>query len=169
MTERDQPSKIDFARSILDHNISLINLADTKAGILLGINGVILALLFGVQNEMLTYLDKMVFLAAGTAFGVSGLFSFLTLIPRLNKDAETSKIYFLKIKETRADEFIRLWDSLTPNEILKDYLLNIHSIAVLQTKKYNYLQLSTIIIIIGFGFLIVALFFYLSPYEVLTK
>jgi hypothetical protein len=29
--------KIDFAKSVLEHNLSLINLADAKAGILLGI------------------------------------------------------------------------------------------------------------------------------------
>ena len=44
--------KIDFAKSVLEHNLSLINLADAKAGILLGINGVVLALLFGMEKEI---------------------------------------------------------------------------------------------------------------------
>ena len=42
--------KIDFAKSVLEHNLSL-NLADAKAGFLLGINGVVLALLFGIEKE----------------------------------------------------------------------------------------------------------------------
>jgi hypothetical protein len=47
--------KIDFAKSVLEHNLSLINLADAKAGILLGINGVVLALLFGIEIEHLQF------------------------------------------------------------------------------------------------------------------
>ena len=47
--------KINFAKSVLDHNLSLINLADAKAGILLGINGVVLALLFGIEIEHLQF------------------------------------------------------------------------------------------------------------------
>jgi hypothetical protein len=45
--------KIDFAKSVLEHNLSLINLTDAKAGILLGINGVVLALLFGIEKKHL--------------------------------------------------------------------------------------------------------------------
>jgi hypothetical protein len=47
--------KIDFAKSVLEHNLSLINLADTKAGILLGINGVVLALLFGIERNTYSF------------------------------------------------------------------------------------------------------------------
>ena len=51
--------KIDFAKSVLEHNLSLINLADAKAGILLGINGVVLALLFGIEKETPTVLSTL--------------------------------------------------------------------------------------------------------------
>jgi hypothetical protein len=46
--------KIDFAKLVLEHNLSL-KLADAKAGILLGRNGVVLALLFGMEKEYLQF------------------------------------------------------------------------------------------------------------------
>ena len=55
--------KIDFAKSVLEHDLSLINLADAKAGILLGINGVVLALLFGIEKETSTGLSTPFFLS----------------------------------------------------------------------------------------------------------
>ena len=77
--------KIDFAKSVLEHKLSLINLADTKAGILLGINGVVLALLFGIEKETPTVLSTFFFFLTAILFGVSSIFAISTLIPRLTR------------------------------------------------------------------------------------
>jgi hypothetical protein len=61
MKEDSTEDKIDFAKYILEHSSSLINLADTKAGILLGINGIMLALMFGIEKESLAYAVKIFF------------------------------------------------------------------------------------------------------------
>jgi hypothetical protein len=87
-------------------------------------------------------------------FGISSIFSIATLIPRLTQEQNKTKIYFLKIKESKREEFIQSWNTLTSDEILTDYVLNIHNLASLQTKKYRYLRSSVVITMIAIGFLI---------------
>ena len=151
--------KIDFAKSVLEHNLSLINLADTKAGILLGINGVVLALLFGIEKETPTGLSTLFFFLTAILFGVSSIFAISTLIPRLTGEQNKTKIYFLKIKEFTRKEYIQSWNGLTNDEILTDYIINIYNLASLQTEKYRDLRLSIIITMMAFGSLIVLMFF----------
>jgi hypothetical protein len=151
--------KIDFAKSVLEHDLSLINLADAKAGILLGINGVVLALLFGIEKETPTRLITLFFFLTAILFGVSSIFAISTLIPRLTREQNKTKIYFLKIKESTRKEYIQSWNGLTNDEILTDYILNIYNLASLLTEKYRDLRLSIIITMMAFGFLIAILFF----------
>jgi hypothetical protein len=151
--------KIDFAKSVLEHNLSLINLADAKAGILLGINGVVLALLFGIEKETPTGLSTLFFFLTAILFGVSSIFAISTLIPRLTREQNKTKIYFLKIKESTREEYLQSWNGLTNDEILRDYILNIYNLASLLTEKYRDLRLSIIITMMAFGFLIAILFF----------
>jgi hypothetical protein len=151
--------KIGFAKSVLEHNLSLINLADAKAGILLGINGVVLALLFGLEKGIPSVLSIIFLFLTAILFGISSIFSIATLIPRLTQEQNKTKIYFLKIKESKREEFIQSWNTLTSNEILTDYVLNIHNLASLQTKKYRYLRSSVVITMIAIGFLIALLLF----------
>ena len=87
-------------------------------------------------------------------FGISSIFSIATLIPRLTQEQNKTRIYFLKIKESKREEFIQSWNTLTSDEILTDYVLNIHNLASLQTKKYRYLRSSVVITMIAIGFLI---------------
>ena len=151
--------KIDFAKSVLEHNLSLINLTDAKAGILLGINGVVLALLFGIEKETPAGLSTLFFFLTAILFGVSSIFAISTLIPRLTREQNKTKIYFLKIKEFTRKEYIQSWNGLTNDEILTDYILNIYNLASLLTEKYRDLRLSIIITMMAFGFLIAILFF----------
>ena len=151
--------KIDFAKSVLEHNLSLINLADAKAGILLCINGVVLALLFGMEKGIPSVLSIIFLFLTAILFGISSIFSIATLIPRLTQEQNKTKIYFLKIKESKREEFIQSWNTLTSDEILTDYVLNIHNLASLQTKKYRYLRSSVVITMIAIGFLIALLLF----------
>ena len=151
--------KIDFAKSVLEHNLSLINLADTKAGILLGINGVVLALLFGIEKETPTGLSTLFFFPTAILFGVSSIFAISMLIPRLSREQNRTKIYFLKIKESTREEYIQSWNGLTNDEILIDYIINIYNLANLQTEKYRDLRLSIIFTMMALGSLIVLMFF----------
>jgi hypothetical protein len=120
---------------------------------------VVLALLFGIEKETPTGLSTLFFFLTAILFGVSSIFAISTLIPRLTREQNKTKIYFLKIKEFTRKEYIQSWNGLTNDEILTDYILNIYNLASLLTEKYRDLRLSIIITMMAFGFLIAILFF----------
>jgi hypothetical protein len=66
--------RITSARFAIDNSISLINLADTKAGILLGISGLVIALLFRFEKEKVTEISKVLLLITGFILGISSFF-----------------------------------------------------------------------------------------------
>jgi len=146
------------AKSVIDHNVSLINLAEAKASILLTLNGVVLALLFEAEKVALADFTKLLLLITGLCSGASSIFTVFAIIPRLTKESQTTKIYFKKIAEMERNDFVNSWNSLTDSDILNDYLRNIHNLAVIQQKKFLHLQRSIIANIIGIGFLVAALF-----------
>jgi hypothetical protein len=153
--------KIDFAKFVIDHNTSLINLADTKAGILLGINGIIIALLFAVEKIELAQITISLFLITGIFLGASSLFTIFTIVPRLSVEGENSRIYFMKIKELKKDRFISSWGNISNSEILDDLISNVYNLASIQSKKFKHLQVAVVLNIIGVGLLLASLFAYL--------
>jgi hypothetical protein len=99
-TDNGDQKKIDFAKEIIDHNMSLVNLADTKAGMLLGINGVIIALLFGGATGIVTDITRLLFLITGVSLGASSIFTVFAIIPRLTRQHDRTRMYFMRIRET---------------------------------------------------------------------
>jgi hypothetical protein len=152
--------KIEFAKHILEHNSSLINLADTKAGILLGINGIILALLFNIENGNTLALIHLFLIPTGIILGISSIFAILTIIPRFTQSNIHTMIYFLPVAKLNKEEYIESWNNLKSPNILRDLLSNIHSLALLQTKKYKYLKISVILLLVGLSLLVANLVVY---------
>jgi hypothetical protein len=141
--------KITFAEKILDHSMSMITLADTKAGVLLGIAGIVIALLFGVDRTALGEAGQFFLIGTMISFGISSFFSVSTLIPRLTDEAKTTRIYFKKVQEMTRDEYVNSWQHVTSADILSDYLMNIHNLSIVQKKKYFDLRIAVIFNIIG--------------------
>jgi hypothetical protein len=159
--ENNLHEKIAFARDILEHNSQLINLADTKAGIFLGINGIILALILGGEKSFSPIVTNSIFLTI-IFLGLSSICSILTIHPRLTIELDNTKIYFKSIGKRTKDDYIQSWNTLESSEILRDFLANIHNLAVLQLKKYRYLKFSAIFLFAGFILLISSLVTFLN-------
>lgn len=155
-----ETARIDYAKFVIEHNVSFINLADTKAGILLGINGIVLALLFGIDKTQLSSLSSTLFLFTSVFLAGSSFFAILTIIPRLTQAQNSSRIYFMSIVQKSKDEFLKDWRELKQQDILRDLGENIHNLAKIQSKKFKYLQVSILLIIVGIGLLVVSLFSY---------
>ena len=150
-TNTDQFSKkIDFAKSILEHNNSLITLIDTKSGLVLGTAGIILGLLsFFERNEIgITIYPLLVTMCMLLA---TIIFSFCTIFPRTTKKVKKeTAIFYMSIAQNTKEEFNDTIANMDEQKILKDYANNIHSLALVQEKKFGYLRISM-------GFMIAAI------------
>lgn len=148
-----EKEKIEFAKDILAHNFQLINFADTKSGIILGINGIILGLIVGVDAKILLGLMYSI-IPAIIFLGISFIYSVFAILPRLTKINNTRLYYDVSKKDEQ--QFISSWESLTNQEILNEYLINIYRLSEIRFKKYRNLVVSIIALVIGLILLSIA-------------
>ncbi|QLH04773.1 hypothetical protein C5F49_05180 [Nitrosopumilus oxyclinae] len=134
--------KIAFARDALEHNNSIINLIDTKSGLVLGASGIILGLLTFFERDGLGYAIFPLFVTMGLLLGTI-MFSFFTIFPRITKKfkGETA-IFYPAITKLSMSEFEEKLKKYSTEDILKDYANNIHSLAKVQERKFEVLRIS---------------------------
>ena len=152
-TSDDQLSSVDFAKWIIDHNQALINLVDTKAGVILAADGAILALLAGSSFTLNSILDQTIVGATLLLIGLSALFGFLVIKPRVFADTPPTKIFFGSILTKKREEYLGSFRS-TPNQILEDCVNNIYTLALIQRAKFTFLRKSLYCLLLGLAPLI---------------
>ncbi|MDA4121840.1 MAG: DUF5706 domain-containing protein [Thaumarchaeota archaeon] len=146
-----QPSlseQIDFAKTILAHNQSLVNFADTKAGVILAVDGAILAILASTSASISSGLAQLAAGAALLLIGISAILGFLIIKPRIHAGAPNTKVFYKAILAQSKEDYKKSFSS-TPQQILDDYLNNIYTLALIQEKKFFYLQESLYCLILG--------------------
>jgi len=140
--------EIDYAKAIFHHNQDLVNFVDAKAGVILAVDGAILAILSGSSAATRGLLEQLLFGAGVLLIGISALLGFLIIKPRLNEHIPTTKIFFRAIVAKSKQDYKESFPSTT-KEILDDYLNNIYALALIQKKKFSYLEVSLYSLLLG--------------------
>lgn len=159
--------KIDFAKFIIEHNTELINFADTKAGFILATAGVIMGLLFLMNRDGMNDFTKCTLFATAISLGISAFFAFNVIRARLTKNPPETSMYFQSIKKLSRDTYITKFKNLDSELILSDYLNNIHSISIIENKKFSNLNISLYFMIPSLILLIITIasyFFFTTPH-----
>ena len=139
---------IDYAKAILSHNQSLINFLDAKAGVPLAVDGAILAILATSQATLATGFEQLALAAALLLVGISAVFGFLIIRPRIHAVHPNTKIFYTAIISQSRERYKESFSS-SPQEMLDDYLNNIYSLALIEEKKFIYLQDSLYCLFMG--------------------
>jgi hypothetical protein len=139
---------IDYAKQILAHNQNLVNFADAKAGVLLAVDGGILVILASSPAAIHPGLEQLLLGAALLLIGISALFGFLTIRPRMFRSDAPTKLFFRAILAQTREEYMKSFSS-TPKQVLDDYLNNIYTLALIQKKKFFYLEESLYTLLLG--------------------
>ena len=131
--------RIAFLANVLDHNAAVISLIDTKAGLILGSVAVLFPLAFLSMGD-LDAGTRTALAAALVPFGITAVFSFLTILPRITARAagETS-IFYTSVAKMDKKEYQRRVEKITPSQIIGDYADNIHALAAIQCRKVRML------------------------------
>ena len=149
---------IDYAKTILNHNQNMINFLDAKAGVLLAVDGAVLAILAISPWSTAAALEKLALGAALLLIGISALFGFWIIRPRVFEGDSQTKIFYAAILSHTREQYKQSFSS-TPEEVLDDYLDNIYTIATIEKKKFFYLQESLYCLILGLVPIIVIIVF----------
>ena len=148
--------KTDFSvlQRYLASNISelqrTIQIADTKANIVIVLIGVVLSLFFNffISKNLIPIWQVMIVLVM---FFISGIFAFTTLYPRAMKGSgKFSLIYYkdiinLDIKKIARDLSNKNFDQ----EIVEDYLNSLRAVSIIVDKKIMKLRLSYIFLFLA--------------------
>lgn len=173
-----EKEKIEFARFINEHNLQLIGLVDTKASIIVGINGVILGLLSQSTTNIIPTNTSIaipeqlnlilpLFWSTIILLGASAIFGLRTIFPRIKIEApfsdsmvfhqtittkeKNNKTIFEKFEDKEFKEYEKQWECLEPADILHQEILDAFRLAeALKKVHFKYLRWSL-------GFLIFAL------------
>ncbi|MDH5463602.1 MAG: DUF5706 domain-containing protein [Nitrosopumilus sp.] len=164
MPENNIQNKIDFAKFIIEHNTSLINLADTKAGFVLGSVGIILGLLFLMNKENMTDFTNAGIQVTAILLGWAAIHSFDTLRARLTKNPPDSAIYFQKISKLTKKDYQEMVKNMNEETILEDYLNNANSISKIQETKFNRLNWSLKVMVMALISLLITVTSYFYDY-----
>ena len=130
---------IDYAKVILNHNQNLINVLDAKAGVLLAVDGAVLVILATSPVAIKSGLEQLTLGIALLLIGISAIFGFLIIKPRVYEGNIGTKIFYSAILSKTKEKYKESFSS-TSKEILNDYLDNIYALAMIQKKKFFYLQ-----------------------------
>lgn len=164
MSDNKKKNQLDYIKTIFTHNYGLIQLADTKANILLGINSILIPVIFGIMGLNFVslvergYLTQALFLNLFSTLSliplaISFIFSILVIKARYSKDIKNN-IFF---KDIISQEFGKYKEIIlkSDNEFIKDDLLKeIYSIAQINNQKYRNYDYALWSILIGVFFLI---------------
>ncbi len=143
----DQTQKIDYIKTVFDHNQGLIRLADTKANIILGINSILTPLIFGVTTiNFIELLNKnlqihAILLNTFSLLGlvllvISFVFSILVIKARLSEELENC-IFFENILKTHFNGYKKKILEMNDQAIIDDYLKEIYTLAGINKLKYD--------------------------------
>jgi len=161
-------NKREYIKTIFDHNQGLIELADNKASIILGINSILIPLIFGVtsinfmnlvNNGLLMHSFILnTFSIIGFSFLViSFIFSILVIKARLSEELE-NYIFFKNIVRQEFEEYKNKIFKLNEEEILDDCLKEIYALAKINEIKYKRYKWTLWMLIFGIGSLFIGYF-----------
>ena len=148
--------KIEFALKIFDANFSIIQFADTKASILLGISGVMLSIIVGFGDAK----DNWVLIIGLVFLVLSSVSSLLVIRPRdSSKQYKTLTFYQGIVANYKsAGEYLIKLQGLQEQNILEDLSKNIFNLSEVLTKKYSFVKLSWFFLLLSFISLILSIF-----------
>ena len=145
--DKSNAEKIEFVKHIYSLNQEILQMADTKSSIILGISGVIISIIVATDIKTVS-VENQYYLGGAVIFSLlTSLSQFFAIFPRITKNNNITNFLFYKsILQFNRHEYSEQLNKIDSNEILNDYINNIYNLALIQDKKYFWLK-------IGFVFL----------------
>lgn len=84
-TNPDNGKKVEFAKFINEHNLQLVNHTDTKTSIIIGIDGVLLGLLFSTPPPLEYLYIHIPFVIGVGLLGLSAFYGLWAIFPLINR------------------------------------------------------------------------------------
>jgi hypothetical protein len=145
--------KTESFHKIYDSNQQLIYASDRKVAALLLINAVLISFSATWSLKEYSILIKIVILTAVLLAALSTILYLLSIIPRISEQGPKSILHYKGILGATRDKYVSKMMGISDDDLMKDYLDTIYSLASIQMKKNRYLRW-------GSEFLIISIFLF---------
>jgi len=156
--------KLALIQGIYDSNTRLIQMADTKVGISIGINAIILSFSSNIAIERYSLVPKIFIMSAVISSAISSLFLIITLFPRVSFNDTKSIIFYKGIISIKKEDYIKKLGEISDIDLIKEYSKSIYLVSLIQNKKYITLQIGLVFMLLSL--LLIALSFIFRIYDV---
>ncbi|MBO1514348.1 Pycsar system effector family protein [Metabacillus bambusae] len=148
--QREGFFKLNFTNTQNTYLNNSIRFADTKAGALVAVNGLIAKFAFDFfSTETTTYIKLLYVL--GLAFLIQGIIlSVYVVFPKKLNRKKKGIIYWENINEMELDEYVETIEAMEVKELLKRSMENNYFQARILTRKFNLLHYAFLSSMVGF-------------------
>ena len=132
----------DYLISAFRDKQTLVDLADRKANIIIGLIGIILSLFFNVVVQDLSYISIQLAIVI-LPFIISGFFAFLVFFPRLPRPKEKfSFINFASVAKSTPETISKWVEEITEDRVSQDIAENLQILSRTLILKFTYLKIA---------------------------
>ena len=142
-------------RYVLDKNLSIIQMADTKVGVLLAINAIIISLSGIWDVSPNNSLFKYLIIFAVCLSGTSALLFILVLFPR-NYKIPKSRFFFTGGVDISENRYIEELKEFSSEDVKIEMIKCIRALFFVQKEKYFFLTIGLIFLILSFALIVIS-------------
>ena len=136
--------KINLVKHIYEWNQQITHFVDTKVSALQIINTLIISFSATFSVRELSPYSKVIIITAVVLAAFSSLMLLLTILPRMGKGAPLGINFYKGILTYSCEDYCSKMAEISVDEILRDYLVSIYSIASIEEKKFTRLRVGFI-------------------------
>lgn len=143
-TEKWSGDKINLIKHIYEWNQYITHFVDTKVSALQIINTLIISFSATFSMRDLSLYGKAIVITAVVLAAFSSLMLLLTILPRISRSGALGVNFYKGILEFTCEDYCSKMERIDVDEILKNYLTSIYTIASIEDKKFLRLRLGLI-------------------------
>lgn len=149
--------KIGLLTDIFSSNQETLQMADTKSSFILGISGVVLSIIVPIDTTSFSTYKLYCLDFSVLCLLFSTISQLITIFPRTNGSSFKNTVFYKGILQYEREEYAKNIKKIDPQKVINDYIESIYDIAIIQNKKFKWLNYGIIsltisIITISFSF-----------------
>ncbi len=157
-SDRENPNKenTDLSRicHIYDSNEKLLQKTDTKVGIFLASNAIIISIIAGLDPTEYNSFPRIFIISAVVCAGFSSLTLILSILPKASPS--NTVIFHTGILKNSKEKYISDVTKISNDDLYKQYADSVYEIAKIQERRHSYMKLGLILLFVALSLIILS-------------
>ena len=147
--EKLDEEKIGLLTDIFSSNQETLKMADTKSSFILGISGVMLSFIVPINKTGFSSYKLYCLDFAVLCLFAATISQLLTIFPRINNSNSKNILFYKGILQCELEEYKKNIKKMDSQKVIDDYIASIYNLAIIQKKKFRWLNWGIIFLIVS--------------------